>query len=1163
MRQFLLSFFTACMVVLAAGIESGQAATAAEVEQWGIFEISLKGPSGGQPYREVQFSARFSQGDRLFVVPGFWDGGDTYRLRFSPPSMGEWRYETKSNVAELNAKTGAFVAAKPTIKNHGPVQVFDKYYLRYADGTPYHQYGTTSYAWTHQTRELQEQTLKTLASSAFNKIRFCIFPKSYVYNKNEPEFFAFKQSADGKFDLNQPDPNFWRHLERRILDLQQLGIEADLILWHPYDRWGFSDMSDEEDDRYLRYCIARLSAFRNVWWSLANEYDFMTDGPVGHRGNKQWEDWDRFFSILQKEDPHQRLRSIHNGRRWYDHTKDWVTHASLQVSDMEGGVRFRAQYGKPVIYDECKYEGDIPHRWGNLTGRDMAQRFWLGTMSGTYVGHAETYRHPQDILWWSKGGVLHGQSPKRIQWLKDFMAQAPAFHELKPLGDGNGKFALAKESEYYLVYCLGQRSQTVQLAGTHPYKVELVDPWEMTVTPVGTASPGQYTFSAPKADVAYRFTPYKRGEKMWPEANIVASVTEGQPPLKVQFASPANGRVEWDFGDGTTSREAKPTHVFEKMGLYAVKLTVTDANGSKAETFRSIAVDRNVSQPILRVGMPEGQESAGVKLHGTVRRDRNGFFHLPEGQPWGWVEVDRGAAEALNGLHSFTIMGWLKPETLKTGSGGNQILFSLKENRAGIDLIQYGDGALRLAVNERTDLMRNDSSNYKLQEGKWTFFAVAYDGTALGDNVTWYLSPPLDTPGPTAVTHDRRSVHNVGAVDISSGPLVIGNVNETLRNAGLHRQFRGGLGGLQIFGSYADGRGALKIDEINSHLQASLSNARPARPRVIVTSDFPPVDVIPIGANYGPPEKRSDPDDVQSMVRLLLYGNDLEIEGLVASAGTLANIAKKQNILDLLDIYDKVDENLRQHDPRYPTADKLRSVTWEGRSGAWGTSDFRVPDKPISELIGPDKDTEASNAIIRVVDRPDPRPVWVAVWGGSCEVAQAIWKVRATRSPAEVERFLSKLRIYLIARQDGTAQWLLDNFPNLFIILAQKTYLGMFWDVRGADPKLADLDWINANIRQGHGPLGAVYPESGANPKSPGQREGDTPTFLHLVSAVRGLNDPEKPDQGGWGGKFVRRDPAKNHWFDDPAGAETVYRWRAESQADFARRADWMKDPPR
>jgi len=193
-----------------------------------------------------------------------------------------------------------------------------------------------------------------------------------------------------------------------------------------------------------------------------------------------------------------------------------------------------------------------------------------------------------------------------------------------------------------------------------------------------------------------------------------------------------------------------------------------------------------------------------------------------------------------------------------------------------------------------------------------------------------------------------------------------------------------------------------------------------------------------------------------------------------------------------------------------------------------------------------------------VVDRPDSRPVGVCVWGGSREVAQAIWKVKATRSPAELERFLSKLRLYLIVKQDRTTDWLLDSFPSLFVMLSEKNYMGMFWNMRGADPKLADLAWTNAHIRQGHGPLGAAYPRSGWDPKYPGQQEGDTTSFLHLVSAVRGLNDPEKPDQAGWGGRFVRKDPSRSHWFDDPAGTQAVSRWRPEVQADFAPRAVWM-----
>lgn len=337
---------------------------------------------------------------------------------------------------------------------------------------------------------------------------------------------------------------------------------------------------------------------------------------------------------------------------------------------------------------------------------------------------------------------------------------------------------------------------------------------------------------------------------------------------------------------------------------------------------------------------------------------------------------------------------------------------------------------------------------------------------------------------------------------------------------------------------------------------ASGSQGASPSPRVIISSDFPPPDVIPVkGCKKGdPPERCSDPDDVQSMVRFLLYTNEFNVEGLVASAGTFANVAKKQNILDILNLYDRVDENLRRHDRRYPTADKLRSVTWEGRSGAWGWPSVGTKGKPLEEILGDGKDSEASDAIIRVVDRPDPRPVW----GGSREVAQAIWKVRATRSPAELERFLGKLRLYLIAKQDTTADWLLDTFPSLFIILSEKSYMGMFWSMPGSNSKVADLAWADANVRRGHGPLGNAYPRSGWDPAVPGVWEGDTPSFLHLVSALRGVNDPEKPDQGGWGGKFVQPDPSRNHWFDDPAGMQSVFRFRPEIQAEFARRADWM-----
>ena len=201
---------------------------------------------------------------------------------------------------------------------------------------------------------------------------------------------------------------------------------------------------------------------------------------------------------------------------------------------------------------------------------------------------------------------------------------------------------------------------------------------------------------------------------------------------------------------------------------------------------------------------------------------------------------------------------------------------------------------------------------------------------------------------------------------------------------------------------------AVLVDVAAAPGEKSPSDTGPAgsakRPRVVISTDFPPLNVIPVkAARQGDsPEKRSDPDDVQSKVRFLLYANEFDVEGLVASSGTFANVARKQNILDILNLYDKVYENLRRHDPRYPAPDKLRSVTWQGRDGAWGTTNVGTTAKPLDQILGASKDSEASDAIITVVDRSDPRPVWICVWGGSREVAQAIWKVRARRSPADL-----------------------------------------------------------------------------------------------------------------------------------------------------------------
>jgi hypothetical protein len=460
----------------------------ATTERWGIFELTLPGPANGNPFVDVQLTATFEHGDVQRVVSGFYDGGGIYRVRFMPDTIGDWNYATQSNVPQLHDKRGQFKVTAESENNHGPVRVHNTFHFAYADGTPYKPLGTTCYAWISQDEELQEQTLKTLAESPFNKVRMCVFPKRYSWNENEPPLYAFEGTPPSAWDFLRFNPQFFQRLEKRIGQLRDLGIEADIILFHPYDEghWGFDRMPDAADDRYLRYLISRLGAYRNVWWSLANEFDFMSE--------KQESDWDRMIKVVDEVDPYGRLTSVHNGRLLYNHTNPLVTHASIQngsaAEDAGRAVLYRDVYRKPIVFDEIKYEGDIPLRWGNLSAEEMVHRFWECIIAGTYPGHGECYLHPSDVLWWSKGGVLRGQSPARIVFLRDILATSPA-DGLEPIDKWQHTNIVGQPGRYYLVYFGAEKLKSWkfslprhELADEMQFKVDVLDTWNMKIDPV-------------------------------------------------------------------------------------------------------------------------------------------------------------------------------------------------------------------------------------------------------------------------------------------------------------------------------------------------------------------------------------------------------------------------------------------------------------------------------------------------------------------------------------------------------------------------------------------------------------------------------------------------------------------------------------------------------
>ncbi|MBN2012794.1 DUF1593 domain-containing protein [candidate division KSB1 bacterium] len=328
----------------------------------------------------------------------------------------------------------------------------------------------------------------------------------------------------------------------------------------------------------------------------------------------------------------------------------------------------------------------------------------------------------------------------------------------------------------------------------------------------------------------------------------------------------------------------------------------------------------------------------------------------------------------------------------------------------------------------------------------------------------------------------------------------------------------------------------------------------------------------------------ADPDDTQSLVRLLLYSNQMDIKGVVATTSCWhRDLVNPESIEKVIRAYGKVQPNLVKHEAGFPEAADLLKLVKRGlpKYGMLG--------------VGAGKDSEGSEWIIQELEKKDERPLWISVWGGVNTLAQALDNIRKTKSEEQVKKLIAKLRVYTISDQDDSGIWIRNNFPDLFYIVTPGDHYGSAtWSaintfVDGIDNFEISNTWIARNIQQNHGPLGAEYPDVAWG------MEGDTPSFLSLIP--NGLNVAEHPEWGGWGGRYELYkpdfDPTKKggsiveiapetrkiwtnandsftpYVFNDYGRAvkndtatfngykETLWRWRDDFQNDFAARMDW------
>lgn len=329
----------------------------------------------------------------------------------------------------------------------------------------------------------------------------------------------------------------------------------------------------------------------------------------------------------------------------------------------------------------------------------------------------------------------------------------------------------------------------------------------------------------------------------------------------------------------------------------------------------------------------------------------------------------------------------------------------------------------------------------------------------------------------------------------------------------------------------------------------------------------------------------ADPDDTQSLVRLMLYTNVIDIKGIVATTSThQKKNVYPESIHKIIKAYGAVRANLEKHEPGYPTVESMLAFVTSG-----------VPEYGM-DGVGKGKDSPGSEWIIKELEENDNRPLWISVWGGANTLAQALFKLKNTKSAAELSKLIKKLRVYTISDQDDSGAWIRKNFPALFYIVSpggypHATWTGIMAVVPGINNETISNTWLAKNIQQNRGILGAQYPDVAYG------MEGDTPSWLALIP--NGLNNPEHPDWGGWGGRYEFYQPSLSdidiNGFTGgvPVEAETraiwtnandtynpvthqeygralksdtasfhdnkvtIWRWRDDFQNDFAARIKW------
>ncbi len=458
-----------------------------EIPAFTVFEQALTHAGNyTNPYTEVEATATFTDPNgKNKIIPLFWDGGNTWKMRFSPDLKGTWKWSVSSNDSGLNGKTGSFKATEG--KTKGSIQVNSQYphHFQYQDGTPFWFFGDTNWRifGSDETEKLNRENVKTYidkrAEQGFNFIHGTLM--SLRGNEGGLPFNSLTEET-----IN---PSYWQEVDSRVKYMNKKGITAMLVLaWSQANNIGDwkAFASDEARYRYARYITARYSAF-NTAFNVAGEWNEF--GPKSLYQNIAQE--------IVKADPHERLIGIHPGEKSYSVAdfaeEDWMSFSDYQqnYSNLYERILEVRKFNKPAVNSEYAYylrdaDGDGKVDKPNSgTLDEIRHATWDIVMAGGYfvTGWGTTY-----LGGYRDPGPFNVNDPKNRDWEEQVQHLPKLFKtlewwKLEPIGDRlNGKgthYLLGEKNQQYVVYVRNTKEPlTLTLDTENPttYKVKLYNP---------------------------------------------------------------------------------------------------------------------------------------------------------------------------------------------------------------------------------------------------------------------------------------------------------------------------------------------------------------------------------------------------------------------------------------------------------------------------------------------------------------------------------------------------------------------------------------------------------------------------------------------------------------------------------------------------------------